>query len=174
MTPLHCVFTLSLFWWLEPLKYINGWVFLLKGLKLQRTTLWASGSFWRRSQLLLINWRAPVTGTIFLSISVQGTRPYSIFASFCLRTDITDYYQPSQFLHCPSRPATWSFCLYLTRSCPEEEKNASKVCCLIWQINSLHLTCCPAVDGGNQVMGNHFLARQEATSGVTHPSSLLS
>ena len=72
MTPLNCVFTLSLFWWPEPLKYINGWVFLLKGLGLQRTTLWASGSFWRRSQLLLINWRAPVTGTIFLSISAQG------------------------------------------------------------------------------------------------------
>ena len=75
MTPLHCVFTLSLFWWPEPLKYINGWVFLLKGLGLQRTTLWASGSFWRRSQLLLINWRAPVTGTIFLSISAQGDGP---------------------------------------------------------------------------------------------------
>ena len=57
---------------MTPLKYIDGWVFLLKGLGLQRTTLWASGSFWRGSQLLLINWRAPVTGTIFLSISAQG------------------------------------------------------------------------------------------------------
>ena len=55
-----------------------------------------------------------------------------------------------------------------------KKKNTSKVRCLIWQINSLHLTCCPVVDGGNQVMGNHFLARQEATSGVTDPSSLLS
>ena len=72
MTPLHCVFTLSLFWWPEPLKYINGLVFLWKWLRLQRTTLWAYGSFWRRSGWLLINWHAPVTGTISLSISAQG------------------------------------------------------------------------------------------------------
>ena len=80
MTPLHCVFTLSLFWWPEPLKYINGWVFLWKGLGLQRTTLWTAGNFWRRSGLLLINWRAPVTGTIFLVTSCRtfdfpSTRP---------------------------------------------------------------------------------------------------
>ena len=53
-------------------SYINGWVFLWKGLGLQKTTLWTSGSFWRRSGLLLITWRAPVTGTIFVSMSAQG------------------------------------------------------------------------------------------------------
>ena len=95
MTPLHCVFTLSLFWWPEPLKYINGWVFLLKGLGLQRTTLWDSGSFWRRSQLLLINWRAPVTGTISVNFCT-GCRCRNPGARFSLCSVL------AFFLGCPS------------------------------------------------------------------------
>ena len=46
MTSLHCVFTLSVFGCVEPLKKISGWVFLLNGLGLFRTTLCACRSFW--------------------------------------------------------------------------------------------------------------------------------
>ena len=65
MTSLCCEFILSLFWFVEPLKKIIGcgWVFLLIGLALLRTTLCAcSRSFWggaeNRSSIGLLIWPA--------------------------------------------------------------------------------------------------------------------
>ena len=65
MTSLCCESILSLFWCVEPLKKIRGcgWVFLLIGLALLRTTLCAcSRSFWggaeNRSSIGLLIWPA--------------------------------------------------------------------------------------------------------------------
>ena len=65
MTSLCCEFILSLFCCVEPLKKIRGcgWVFLLIGLALSRTTLCAcSRSFWggaeNRSSIGLLIWPA--------------------------------------------------------------------------------------------------------------------
>ena len=43
MTPLHCPFALSLFWWLEPLGNVSGWASMFKSLGPSSTT---TGSFW--------------------------------------------------------------------------------------------------------------------------------
>ena len=43
MTPLHCPFALSLFWWLEPLGNVSGWASTFKSLGPSSTT---TGSFW--------------------------------------------------------------------------------------------------------------------------------
>ena len=74
MTSLHCVFTLSVFGCVEPLKKISGWVFLLNGLGLFSTTLWACCRFWRRGRELPLNWEAPMVSTIISSFSAQGAR----------------------------------------------------------------------------------------------------
>ena len=74
-TSLCCEFILSLFWCVEPLKKIRGcgWVFLLIGLALLRTTLCAcSRSFWggaeNRSLIGLLIWVSfPRTGKMAIS-----------------------------------------------------------------------------------------------------------
>ena len=43
MTPLHCPFALSIFWWLEPLGNVSGWASMFKSLGPSSTT---TGSFW--------------------------------------------------------------------------------------------------------------------------------
>jgi len=52
MTPLHCLFALSLFWWPEPLGNVSGWVSIFKSLGLSSTTFEPLAAFRGEGQII--------------------------------------------------------------------------------------------------------------------------
>ena len=52
MTPLHCPFALSLFWWLEPLGNVSGWASMFKSLGPSSTTFEPLAAFRGEGQII--------------------------------------------------------------------------------------------------------------------------
>ena len=52
MTPLHCLFALSLFWWPEPLGNVSGWVSIFKSLGPSSTTFEPLAAFRGEGQII--------------------------------------------------------------------------------------------------------------------------
>ena len=52
MTPLHCLFALSLFWWPEPLENVSGWVSIFKSLGPSNTTFEPLAAFRAEGQII--------------------------------------------------------------------------------------------------------------------------
>ena len=52
MTPLHCLFALSLFWWPEPLGNVSGWASMFKSLGPSSTTFEPLAAFRGEGQII--------------------------------------------------------------------------------------------------------------------------